>query len=120
MWLILPIGFYSVVHKGDCIDNPDLICVRSRWAADLERMNAALVADGHAPGAIIDNEGTDYQVRMYVNRKQFAATVGTIICAIDFGNFKNHVRSVAGTARAKMCGKIWSAVASAAGGTRWG
>jgi hypothetical protein len=80
MWLCFNDGFLSAV--ADKNDQTRLM-VRARRKKDLRNVFGDV--------EIIENAGTDYRWRTFVERKAFAALVATRIETINYTNFKNSV-----------------------------
>ena len=99
MWILMPTGFFSVVRKpGD-----ELLTVRARSRADLERLAASVPA----LGPIEAGGGTDYPYRARIGTDDLAEAVAAAVRGIDYSNFKDAVARRAGTRRAKLYGKVW-------------
>jgi hypothetical protein len=82
MWIILPEGFLSIVHKAPA--GPDELLVRARVRGHL----AAVFPDAR----IIESDSTDYRYRAVVPRAQVADMLVSQVYAVDYGNFKSQVR----------------------------
>ena len=80
MWLCFNDGFLSVVVDKN---NPARLMVRARRKKDLLNVFGDV--------EIIENAGSDYRWRTFVERKAFAALVATRIEAIKYTNFKGSV-----------------------------
>jgi hypothetical protein len=110
MWLVTPVGFFSVVRKpGD-----DDLTVRSRVRADL----AALAELLPALGPIEEGMGTDYRYRARVPAAELATVVARMIEDIDYSNFKDEVAARQGLERAHTYGRVWSALHDLSKATR--
>lgn len=80
MWLCLNDAFVSAVED---FDNRDTLVVRARRKEHLKNL---------LPGyKIIENGGTDYKYRTYVNKKDFSELIKNEILNISYTNFKNSV-----------------------------
>jgi 8-oxo-dGTP pyrophosphatase MutT (NUDIX family) len=102
MWLFTTFGFFSVVRKpGD-----QMLTVRARARADLDQLREDFVPQ---LGPTIAGGGTDYPYRAVTSPDDLTRGVGKLVGAIDYANFKDEVARVAGAARAKVCGEVWSA-----------
>jgi hypothetical protein len=83
MWLCFDDGFLSVVaDKND----PTRLMIRARRKQEL--LNAG--GDGVE---VIENAGTDYRWRTFIDRRAFSALVAGRIAKIDYTNFKNSVKN---------------------------
>ncbi len=81
MWLLCNDGLVSVVSD---LHNPDRLLVRARRKEDL--LNVCGIGT-----EVIENAGTDYRFRTFVDRKAFAGQVAERIEAINYPNFKASV-----------------------------
>jgi hypothetical protein len=82
MWICFNDGFVSVVvDKGD----PARLLVRARRKQDLLNVCGKDVE-------VLDNAGSDYRWRTFVDRKAFSALVAGRIDKIDYTNFKNSIK----------------------------
>ena len=124
MWLFLPCGFYSIVDKppthtnnmfiyarGSCLgefnySSKDFLCVRSRDKKSLlnliELMNKYPFIIAHTE--IIDNQGSDYQYRMWVDRSTISAVLSAYTQDINYSNFKNKAEH----SYKDVFGRVWS------------
>lgn len=103
MWLITPVGFFSIVRKpGDLAAGA--LTIRARVRADLEAL--AVLMPGLGP--IQDKGGTDYPYRARAPREQVAQVFAAMLQDIAYGNFKNEVAARQGRSRAETYGKVWS------------
>lgn len=82
MWIILPQGFLSIVHKAPC--QPDELLVRARVKQHLTTLFPA--------AAIVESDGTDYRYRAIVKRDEVAVFLAQQAYTIDYRNFKDQVR----------------------------
>ena len=81
MWLCFNDGFLSVVSDKH---DPARLMVRAR------RKQALLNVCGNDV-EVIENAGTDYRWRTFIDRKTFSALVAARIDKIGYSNFKNSV-----------------------------
>lgn len=124
MWLFLPCGFYSIVDKppthtnnmfiyarGSCLgefsySSKDFLCVRSRDKNSLlnltDLMNEYPFIIAHTE--IIDNQGSDYQYRMWVDRSTISAVLSAYTQDINYSNFKNKAQY----SYKDVFGRVWS------------
>lgn len=103
MWLITPIGFFSVVQKpGDAAT--DTLTVRARVRTDLEALRAHVLP---GLGEISESKTNDYRFRAVAPRAEVAAAMAALVNALDYSNFKNQVAKVQGPARAHLYHGVW-------------
>lgn len=114
MWIIHPHGgFLSAVQHND---DPSLLVVRARIAADLEALAWTANADREdgPPFTITGGDlTTDYPWRVIVPRKAFAAYVADLVANVDYGNVKakvyvNDLNGIPGWRRAEVYGRVWA------------
>ncbi len=103
MWLITPIGFFSIVCKpGD--EEEGTLTVRSRVKSDLEALGKNFLP---SLGAIVEGAGTDYRYRAKAQRDDIGKALALMVQQLDYGNFKNEVAHRQGKYRASVYGKVW-------------
>lgn len=103
MWLITPIGFFSIVQKPS--DKPNgTLTVRSRVRGDL-----AALKQHYLPGLgpIQESHDTDYKFRAVAPKAEVAAAMARIIDGLDYSNFKSEVSKQQGHKRASLYRKVW-------------
>lgn len=103
MWLMTPIGFFSIVQKPSDPDS-DTLTVRARVRSDLEALR-----DQYLPGLgeIQESRHNDYRFRAVVPRPAVAAAMAALVSALDYSNFKAEVARVQGPARAHRYHDVW-------------
>jgi hypothetical protein len=112
MWLMTPIGFYSVVaHR----DKPQRVLVRARCRQDLERLleldTAGLPPSRAAfPAPIVQTLQADYPYRVELGRKRWEHLAGLLARHVDYPNFKDAVKDRQGPARAGVYTSVWGAL----------
>jgi hypothetical protein len=84
VWLITPLGFFSVVRKPDDI-GAGTLTIRTRVKSDLEALRKHCLPD---LGEIEENAGTDYRYRAKAPRGQVAEVLAQMVRDIDYENFK--------------------------------
>jgi len=89
MWIYLPLGFYSIVHKPPCKENE--LLVRTRCKDDIEKLQKQLKAKYQFNGEVIDSPKADYAYRMIVPREIFASFISSAAMELDYDNFKNTI-----------------------------
>jgi len=103
MWLITPMGFFSIVCKpGD--EEQGTLTVRSRVKSDLEALGKNFLP---SLGAIVEGAGTDYRYRAKAQRDDIGKALALMVQQLDYGNFKNEVAHRQGKYRASVYGKVW-------------
>lgn len=103
MWLITPIGFFSIVQKpGDAAAKT--LTIRARVKADL-----VVLRDQYLPqlGEIEEHTGTDYQFRATAPREAVTLALSELVMGIDYCNFKNAVAERQGYGRANVYSQVW-------------
>jgi len=103
VWLLTPLGFFSIVRKPDDIGGGALT-IRARLKSDLEALR-----DHCLPGLgeIVKNAGSDYRYRAKAPSGEVAKALAQLVQDIDYENFKNEVAKKQGKHRAKIYGKVW-------------
>jgi len=103
MWLITPIGFFSVVQKPDDAEAGTLT-VRARVRADLEALKRDALP---GLGPISESRVNDYRFRAKAPRSEVAAAMAGMIERLDYGNFKSEVAKRQGHGRAGLYHDVW-------------
>lgn len=104
MWVITTEGFYSAVeHRRD----PNLIMVRARAKADLERLRRAT---GLTFRIKRSQDWADYPYRTTLQRADWVEACAILAGDVDYTNFKNAVHDDRGKARANIYMSVWSAL----------
>ena len=92
-WTITEYGFYSAVtHR----DNPNILVVRARAEDDLKRLCAKIAESGAQTPEIVRYVGSDYPVRVIVDKTVYANTIRDMILEQTYFNFKDHISTVQG------------------------
>lgn len=106
MWLITPIGFYSIVEKPED-SAADTLTVRARVRADLERLR-----EHYLPSLTQVEEwgASDYRFRARASRAEIAEAAAGMIKALHYSNFKTEVSKQQGSKRAQLYHDVWSAL----------
>lgn len=103
MWLITPIGFFSVVQKpGDETDGT--LTVRSRLRSDLVALKQYYLP---SMGTIQESHDTDYRFRAVATRDEVAAAMSRMMDGLNYSNFKSEVAEQQGQKRASLYQKVW-------------
>jgi ADP-ribose pyrophosphatase YjhB (NUDIX family) len=106
MWIMTPLGFFSIVQKPDDIETGTLT-IRARARGDLDALRQHYLP---GLGPVLVNAGTDYRYRAHAPREAIAAAMHALVSDIDYGNFKNEVQQQQGKARAHVYHKVWDAL----------
>jgi hypothetical protein len=104
MWLMTPIGFFSIVCKPDDVASGTLT-IRARVKSDLEALRRDFLP---RMTAIVEGGGTDYPYRAKAPRGEVAEAIAQVTRRIDYGNFKDEVAARQGRRRAAKYGRVWS------------
>lgn len=104
MWLLTPLGFFSIVMKPE--DAGDgMLTVRARVRGDLDALRAALLP---GLGPTQESRRTDNRFRARAPRAAVAAAMARIAETLDYGNFKNEVERRQGRKREVLYHEVWS------------
>lgn len=104
MWIITPLGFFSIVQKpGDAAAGT--LTVRSRVRSDLDALKATVLP---GLGAISESKSTDYRFRATAACSLVEAAMAKLAAQLDYSNFKNQVAKVQGSKRAHLYHDVWS------------
>jgi ADP-ribose pyrophosphatase YjhB (NUDIX family) len=103
MWLITPIGFFSIVQKPGDKQNGSLT-VRSRVRSDLVALKKHYLP---GLGPIQEGKGTDYRFRAVAPRSEVASAMARMVDALDYSNFKGEVGKKQGHKRSNLYHKVW-------------
>jgi ADP-ribose pyrophosphatase YjhB (NUDIX family) len=104
MWLITPIGFFSVVQKPDD-KHAGTLTVRARLRSDLAALKLHYLP---GLGAINESSDTDYRFRATAPRADVSAAMSRLVEALDYSNFKAEVAKRQGHARSGLYHDVWS------------
>lgn len=103
MWLITPLGFFSVVRKPTDIKDKTLT-VRARVRRDLEALKAQYLPE---LGSVQESKVNDYRYRAVAPRAAVAAAMARLIEEVDYANFKDEVKKRQGADRAHLYHDVW-------------
>lgn len=103
MWLITPVGFFSVVQKPSDVA-ANTLTVRARVRSDLEALRQHFL---FGMGEIVESKTNDYRFRAVAPRAEVAASMAAMVNELDYSNFKNQVSKVQGSARAHLYHDVW-------------
>lgn len=103
MWLITPVGFFSIVQKPSDVVT-DTLTVRARVRADLDALREQFLP---SLGAIQESKVNDYRFRAMAPRAEVAAAMASLVNQLNYSNFKDQVAKVQGPARAHLYHDVW-------------
>ena len=106
MWIVTPIGFFSIVQKPDDKDK-NTLTVRARDRSDLEALRKRYLP---SLGDIVANAGSDYAFRAKAPRFAVAEAMQSMCSDIRYDNFKNEVRQCQGRTREAIYHLTWEAL----------
>ena len=104
MWIITPLGFFSIVQKPSDL-SAGTLTVRARVRSDLESLKAAVLP---GLGAITESRSTDYRFRATAPRTLIEVAMAKLVAQLDYGNFKDRVAKVQGVKRSNLYHDVWS------------
>jgi hypothetical protein len=87
MWLMTPVGFFSVVRKPTDIEGKTLT-VRARVREDLEALKTKYLPE---LDEIQESEVNDYRYRAVATQEAVAQAMARLVNDLDYDNFKNAV-----------------------------
>lgn len=103
MWLITPIGFFSIVEKpGDA--KRDVLTVRTRVRSDLIALKKTFLP---SLGRVSESIDTDYRYRAKAARADISQAAAKMIADLHYGNFKSEVAARQGAERAHLYHDVW-------------
>lgn len=102
MWIITPIGFFSIVRKPDDVASGTLT-VRARVRGDLEALRALCPELGD----IVESPHNDYRFRARGPTAAVGAVLARLTEEIDYDNFKAAVGARQGYERALLYHEVW-------------
>ena len=103
MWLVTPIGFFSIVQKPSDKQN-DTLTVRSRLRSDLVALKQQYLP---SLGEILESHDTDYQFRAVAPKADVSTAMAKLISNLDYSNFKSEVAKQQGKKRASLYRQVW-------------
>lgn len=103
MWIITPLGFFSIVQKPADLEHGTLT-IRARVRGDLEALQAAVLP---GLGQITESKKTDYRFRATAPRTLVEAAMAKLAQQLNYDNFKSEVAKVQGHQRAHLYGEVW-------------
>lgn len=115
MWIITPLGFFSIVQKPSDV-SAGTLTVRARVRSDLEALQAAVLP---GLGKITESKSTDYRFRATALRPLVEAAMAKLTQQLDYSNFKNQVAKVQGSKRAHLYHDVWAVLNRMQGDTSY-
>jgi len=103
MWILTPIGFFSIVQKPWDHD-PGTLTIRARVRDDLVNLREEYLPD---MGDIIESDDSDYRFRAQADAGAVAGAISDLTAAINYDNFKSEVHRRQGYERAGIYSEIW-------------
>ncbi|PBJ08469.1 NUDIX hydrolase [Pseudomonas sp. ACN5] len=103
MWLITPLGFFSIVQKSGDKQNGTLT-VRARVRGDLVALKQHYLP---GLGAIQESQDTDYRFRATAPRAEVSAAMARFVDDLDYSNFKSEVAKKQGNQRSHLYHDVW-------------
>ena len=103
MWLITPIGFFSIVEKPEDRASGTLT-VRARVRGDLEALQRKFLT---ALGPIQESSESDYRYRATAARADVAAAMTALVNDLTYSNLKREVSKRQSPARAHVYHLVW-------------
>ena len=103
MWLITPIGFFSIVQKStDVVANT--LTVRARVRQDLVVLREQFLP---GLGEIEESRRNDYRFRAVAPQAEVAVAMAQMVNSLDYSNVKSQVAKVQGSERAHLYRDVW-------------
>lgn len=104
MWLITPVGFFSIVEKPTD-KGRDTLTVRARVRSDLVALKRTACP---SLGRIRESADTDYRYRATARRADLALAVAQMVERLSYSNFKSEVAAQQGDERAHLYHDVWA------------
>ena len=104
MWLMTPVGFFSVVRKPADVEF-ETLTVRARVRSDLEALKTKYLPE---LSAIQDSRVNDYRFRAVAPKVAVARAVARLVQDLDYSNFKDEVHRLQGAPRARLYHDVWA------------
>ena len=103
MWLLTPLGFFSIVEKPrDRILGS--LTIRARVRSDLVSLKREMLP---SLGRIRESAETDYRFRASAARGAVAAALAHMAETLSYDNFKSEVADRQGMQRARLYHDVW-------------
>ncbi|WP_209332437.1 hypothetical protein [Lunatimonas salinarum] len=101
MWIATENGFYSIVKNNFSDEKENELIVRARKKEDLANVFDA--------ARIETSTQKDYAYRVFASRKEVEALLVATIHNLDYGNFKDHIKSLPSQKdKVPFYSEIWS------------
>lgn len=103
MWLITPVGFFSIVQKPADV-SAGTLTVRARVRSDIDALRATFLPE-LTPTK--ETASADYRFRGQAPKAAVAAALAKLAESIDYSNFKDDVAKRQGKERAHLYHGVW-------------
>ena len=103
MWLITPVGFFSIVEKANDSDAGTLT-IRARVRSDLDALRTSFLPE---LSSTKETRAADYRFRAQAPREAVASAMAQLARTIDYSNFKDVVAKRQGKERASLYHGVW-------------
>jgi hypothetical protein len=103
MWLITPIGFFSIVEKPTDRKSYTLT-IRARVKSDLVALRREFLP---SLGRVRDSTDTDYRYRATAARADVGGALAQMVARLGYSNFKTEVAVRQGVERAHVYHDVW-------------
>lgn len=103
MWLITPIGFFSIVQKPED-KRRGTLTVRARMRGDLVTLRQHYLP---GLGPVQESHDSDYRFRAVAPREDVSAAMSRLVESLDYSNFKSEVAKKQGHKRAGLYHQVW-------------
>lgn len=107
MWVLTPIGFFSIVEKP-WDRGTGMLTVRARVRSDLDRLRSSMPEHGPVIDATTEDLKADYRYRARGRRGNIAAALEHLTRELRYDNFKSEVLLQQGKERANLYGQVWA------------
>lgn len=115
MWLITPVGFFSVVQKPADVAAGTLT-VRARVRSDMDALREAILPE-LTPTK--ETASADYRFRAQAPKKAVAAALAKLAESIDYSNFKDVVAKRQGKEREHLYHGVWDVLYAMQGNPKY-
>lgn len=103
MWLITPVGFFSIVQKPTDRQN-NTLTVRARVRSDLLALKRDFLPN---LGPVHESLNADYRFRAVAPRADIANAMVRMVEQLNYDNFKSEVARKQGHRRAGRYHQVW-------------
>ena len=115
MWLITPVGFFSLVQKPADVAAGTLT-VRARVRSDIDSLRVAFLPE-LTPTK--ESSSTDYRFRAQAPKEAVSAALAKLAESIDYSNFKDVVAERQGKERAHLYHGVWDVLYAMQGSSKY-